>query len=545
MRINQPVTNVETQVPDGQFIYSRTDTKGRIEAANDLFVELSGFSREELVGKPHNLVRHPDMPPAAFADLWKALKAGKPWSGYVKNRRKDGGFYWVHAFASPVRENGQVVGFESVRRRADPAVVAKVEKAYKCIMEGKGKLTVKDGRVVRTGLLGKLFGMTLRARSMLGLGICVLSMLMLAAIAMDIWQPANTAWSVGAAVVGLITAIWLQFGVVGRACSDLLQLSNAIEQSQHDGDLRRVVYIDRGDEIGKIAFTYNAMMANLQAILIEVRGAASEVLNQSDILAGSSRNVAEGASASSEAAASTAAAVEQVTVAANVVAESSGTAAGAAQQTRVESEQGIAKATQAVDGITALARTTASTTETIHSLARASSEIGRIAKVIREIADQTNLLALNATIEAARAGDQGRGFAVVAGEVGKLAERTAGATAEISAIISSLHTATLEAVASTDQGNLQAQASVALMQDTLKVLEEIRASASQSMDLVHDIERSTREQCSAATAIASNVDEIAQRAQSASVAVTSIASASDALLEVSQRLNKGLARVKV
>ncbi len=545
MRINQPVTNVETQVPDGQFIYSRTDTKGRIEAANDLFVELSGFSREELVGKPHNLVRHPDMPPAAFADLWKALKAGKPWSGYVKNRRKDGGFYWVHAFASPVRENGQVVGFESVRRRADPAVVAKVEKAYKCIMEGKGKLTVKDGRVVRTGLLGKLFGMTLRARSMLGLGICVLSMLMLAAIAMDIWQPANTAWSVGAAVVGLITAIWLQFGVVGRACSDLLQLSNAIEQSQHDGDLRRVVYIDRGDEIGKIAFTYNAMMANLQAILIEVRGAASEVLNQSDILAGSSRNVAEGASASSEAAASTAAAVEQVTVAANVVAESSGTAAGAAQQTRVESEQGIAKATQAVDGITALARTTASTTETIHSLARASSEIGRIAKVIREIADQTNLLALNATIEAARAGEQGRGFAVVAGEVGKLAERTAGATAEISAIISSLHTATLEAVASTDQGNLQAQASVALMQDTLKVLEEIRASASQSMDLVHDIERSTREQCSAATAIASNVDEIAQRAQSASVAVTSIASASDALLEVSQRLNKGLARVKV
>lgn len=545
MRINQPVTNVETQVPDGQFIYSRTDTKGRIEAANDLFVELSGFSREELVGKPHNLVRHPDMPPAAFADLWKALKAGKPWSGYVKNRRKDGGFYWVHAFASPVRENGQVVGFESVRRRADPAVVAKVEKAYKCIMEGKGKLTVKDGRVVRTGLLGKLFGMTLRARSMLGLGICVLSMLMLAAIAMDIWQPANTAWSVGAAVVGLITAIWLQFGVVGRACSDLLQLSNAIEQSQHDGDLRRVVYIDRGDEIGKIAFTYNAMMANLQAILIEVRGAASEVLNQSDILAGSSRNVAEGASASSEAAASTAAAVEQVTVAANVVAESSGTAAGAAQQTRLESEQGIAKATQAVDGITALARTTASTTETIHSLARASSEIGRIAKVIREIADQTNLLALNATIEAARAGDQGRGFAVVAGEVGKLAERTAGATAEISAIISSLHTATLEVVASTDQGNLQAQASVALMQDTLKVLEEIRASASQSMDLVHDIERSTREQCSAATAIASNVDEIAQRAQSASVAVTSIASASDALLEVSQRLNKGLARVKV
>ncbi|WP_341647644.1 PAS domain-containing protein [Thauera humireducens] len=92
MRINQPVSSDETIVPDGEFIYSRTDRAGRIEVANDLFVALSGFERNELIGQPHNIVRHPDMPPEAFADLWRALKAGMSWSGYVKNRRKDGGY---------------------------------------------------------------------------------------------------------------------------------------------------------------------------------------------------------------------------------------------------------------------------------------------------------------------------------------------------------------------------------------------------------------------------------------------------------------------
>lgn len=108
MRINQPVTSIETEVPEGRFIHSRTDLKGRIVEANDLFVELSGYSREELLGQPHNIIRHPDMPVEAFADLWDYLKRGESWRGYVKNRRKDGGFYWVEAFASPVRENGQV-----------------------------------------------------------------------------------------------------------------------------------------------------------------------------------------------------------------------------------------------------------------------------------------------------------------------------------------------------------------------------------------------------------------------------------------------------
>jgi len=93
--------NKETLVPENVFIYSRTDPKGRITEANQAFADLSGYSVEEMLGKPHNMIRHPDMPKEAFADLWKSLKAGRPWQGVVKNLRKDGGFYWVFATISP------------------------------------------------------------------------------------------------------------------------------------------------------------------------------------------------------------------------------------------------------------------------------------------------------------------------------------------------------------------------------------------------------------------------------------------------------------
>ncbi|MDX9699531.1 MAG: methyl-accepting chemotaxis protein [Rhodocyclaceae bacterium] len=157
MRTNLPVTTVETAVPEGQFIYSRTDLQGNIVEVNDLFVSLSGFSREELIGQPHNLVRHPDMPEEAFRDLWVYLKRGDPWQGLVKNRRKDGGFYWVHAFASPVRAEGKVVGYESVRRRADPRDIHKHEQLYARMRAGRARsVQLQNGRMQHRGLRGRL-----------------------------------------------------------------------------------------------------------------------------------------------------------------------------------------------------------------------------------------------------------------------------------------------------------------------------------------------------------------------------------------------------
>ena len=117
MRTNLPITNQEFVLRDGMTIVSRTDLKGRLTFVNDDFLEASGFTEAELIGEPHNIVRHPDMPEAAFADLWATLKAGRPWTGMVKNRCKDGSFYWVIANATPIREGNSVVGYMSVRTR--------------------------------------------------------------------------------------------------------------------------------------------------------------------------------------------------------------------------------------------------------------------------------------------------------------------------------------------------------------------------------------------------------------------------------------------
>ena len=115
MRINQPVTTTEFMFAERDTLVSVTDTKGRITYCNPAFVYVSGFVHEELLGQPHNLIRHPDMPAEAFRDLWDTIVAGLPWTGLVKNRRKNGDFYWVQANITPLRDGTQVTGFLSVR----------------------------------------------------------------------------------------------------------------------------------------------------------------------------------------------------------------------------------------------------------------------------------------------------------------------------------------------------------------------------------------------------------------------------------------------
>ena len=157
MRTNLPVTSNELVLTDTTLIVSKTDLQGKLTYVNKDFLDISGFTEAELIGEPHNIVRHPDMPAEAFEDLWRDLKAGRPWVGYVKNRCKNGDYYWVEAHAAPVWEGNQVVGYMSVRRKPARDKVEAADQVYRQFKEGKaGGIRVQHGWVSSTGAFARL-----------------------------------------------------------------------------------------------------------------------------------------------------------------------------------------------------------------------------------------------------------------------------------------------------------------------------------------------------------------------------------------------------
>jgi aerotaxis receptor len=167
MRSNLPVTTIEYPLTDDTIIVSKTDLKGRLTYFNAAFVAASGFSEAELMGQPHNIVRHPDMPPEAFANLWETLKAGKPRAGAVMNRRKNGDFYWVLATASPIREGGQITGYTSIRTRLPADQRKEAETVYKLLRENKAQdYRISAGVIRHRSIFDRLsfFTGTLKAR---------------------------------------------------------------------------------------------------------------------------------------------------------------------------------------------------------------------------------------------------------------------------------------------------------------------------------------------------------------------------------------------
>ena len=167
MRTNLPVTTVEYPITDDTLIASKTDTKGRLTYFNDEFVAASGFTEAELMGQPHNIIRHPDMPPEAFENLWTTLQAGKPWAGAVKNRRKNGDFYWVLATASPIQENGQITGYTSIRTKLPADQRTEAEHVYGLLRAKKAQdYRIDAGVIRRRSLFDRVafFTRTLNAR---------------------------------------------------------------------------------------------------------------------------------------------------------------------------------------------------------------------------------------------------------------------------------------------------------------------------------------------------------------------------------------------
>ncbi|MCC5452834.1 methyl-accepting chemotaxis protein [Rheinheimera sp. UJ51] len=510
MKQNLPVTGCEQVVDAEANILSTTDLQGRIKYVNEEFIEISGFSQDELLGQNHHVVRHPDMPPLVFQQFWQRIQAGSPWMGIVKNRCKNGDHYWVDAFVTPISHNGKVSEYQSVRRKASAPQIKRAQQIYTALNKGKILRQSKPTLSLRLKLMFTTF----------------LPIAMGITIAHFISSPMSY---VLYPFLGLLLALILNWQLL----EPLQKLFQMVKEQSAD-PVACYVYTGRADEIGQTQLLIRALEA-------ETAGVVGRVADSANSLARGIGQLTQSVSATRQEIFAQFAETEQVATAINQLCVSVQDVAGNAKYSsdaadsafcRAQSGKGVVD--QSLGAAKQLQHTLAEARQIVLKVAQSSQDISQILDIIRSIAERTNLLALNAAIEAARAGEAGRGFSVVADEVRQLASRTQTAISDIQQKITKLQQGTVLAVDALQQSNDSAENCAEMSAQTAEVLEQVLHSIQSITEQNQQIAAAVSQQGSVAEMINQNITSIRDLAGRSLDNAESTACASDEMNGITQ-----------
>lgn len=441
MKKNFPVTNKEYDYSADLKIVSTTDLKGAITYANKDFCTTSGFELDELLNKSQNIIRHPDMPPAAFQDLWDTVKLGEPWLGIVKNRCKNGDHYWVSAYVTPIYHEGDITGYQSVRLKPDRESVQRAEKFYPTLW-GKNSVLNTIKSAVTLKLFGKFiltmaFPMMVASAALWASGVAF----------SELWLP----FVIAIVVVGIPLAMLYSRPWQQAAKKTEKIFKNSVAQQ---------VYTGRQDELGQMLAVIEMQKAQQETIVWRISDATGQLNSVAKNASNSTRQTQTDMERQKEEVEQVATAMHEMTATISEVAKNASETSDTTTTTQEKVRHGKSVVEQTTSEINKLADEVKDAAAVIGDLGEVTKKISGAVDEIRGIAEQTNLLALNAAIEAARAGEQGRGFAVVADEVRALAGRVQSSTEDIHAMIEKLTETAEKATDVMEQGQSSTAVSV-------------------------------------------------------------------------------------
>jgi len=463
-------------------LLSTTSTSSHIKYANKNFCAISGYSLEELEGSPHNLVRHPDMPKAAFKDLWTYIREGQSWMGPVKNKCKNGDYYWVNAFVTPIKDaSGKVSEYQSVRTLPEREVVNRATKLYAQIKQNKQPYQIRFS-----------VDMTLWIHVFL----CALMLLSVSALFFSEVNPFIHYPLVVIATLGTVV-----FGLWRRTYKKVLKEAEAI----YNNPLMTYIYSGTTDKVGVISLAMQMKKAELKAIngrVVDDSGTIKAFANES---VNKGVNIAKTLGEQTCETDQVATAIAEM---ASTVHEISKVVVQAAESAKTGldiSIEGQATVSATVEAIELLSSQLRDVEESIGRLIDGTKTIETVLSEISSIADQTNLLALNAAIEAARAGENGRGFAVVADEVRSLALRTQESTLEVNSLLHGLQKESLTSTQAMEQSNLLSQNCVDLAHETGIALDRVNKEVMELADINMQVATSIEEQSVVTEQVSRNI----------------------------------------